>query len=66
MRCLPRHVAIAIDLSDVAAGDRDEDGDRDRGFRPVEIFLLLSVYNSEGQKYLSEMHSIPRRQVSFN
>ena len=59
-----------FEASDVAAGaNRREvngDGDGDWGVRPVAIFPLLSVYSSKGQKYSSEMHSMPRRQISFN
>ena len=56
--CLPRHVAIAIDLSDVSSGAKergngdgegDGDGDGDKGgFRQVAIFSLFSVYSSKG------------------
>ena len=58
VRCLPRHVAIAIDLSDVSSGAKergngdgegDGDGDGDKGgFRQVAIFSLFSVYSSKG------------------
>ena len=55
VRCLPRHVAIAIDLSDVAARAKEKGKwRRGRGFWPVAIFLLLSIYSWKGQKYSGE------------
>ena len=47
-------------------GDGEGEGEGDRGFRPVAIFSLLPVHSSKGQKYCSEMHSMPRRQVSLD
>ena len=59
-----------FESSDVAAGanrrEGNGDGEGDWGFQPVVIFPLISVYSSKGQKYSSEMHSMPRRQNSFN
>ena len=51
-----------LESSDVAAGAnrREGNGVGDWGFQPVVIFPLLSVYSSKGQKYSSEMHSMPR------
>ena len=59
-----------FESSDVAAGanrrEENGDGDGDWGFRPVAIFPLLSVYSLKRQKYSSEMHFVPRRQISLN